>query len=124
MSGPSAYEAIIYAAEMIERSPERYDFASIDRPDPACGTPGCALGWIGVYLDVPAESEVHYPSYLTRVLSLLSVTASEFYERLDAIQIRWREGGSIDNGMWSIDAGSCARALRAYADEYHREPAP
>ena len=41
-------EAILAAADHIETYPKKFSFASVEVPSRrSCGTPGCALGWIG-----------------------------------------------------------------------------
>ena len=47
----NVYEAIVKAAWAIENHPQEFDFNSqVYPPGPGCGTPGCALGWIGTFL--------------------------------------------------------------------------
>ena len=41
--------AILQAADTIEQNPSLFEFTSVQRPDPECGTPACALGWIAAY---------------------------------------------------------------------------
>lgn len=42
------YDAIMKAADTIEKRPDLYQFMANDIPD--CGSPGCLLGWIGHHM--------------------------------------------------------------------------
>jgi hypothetical protein len=48
------YNAIMKAADQVETHPESFDFWVNDIPE-RCGSPGCALGWIGFYLGLEAD---------------------------------------------------------------------
>jgi len=107
-------DAIMAAADHIEKYPEEFDFSQVDIPDhPHCGTPGCALGWIGTF------AEVHGWDISRGVLplSVLGIRDSDFYDRMHRISKRFAP-------HWSADAAECARCLREYARIYHSDPAP
>ena len=107
------YTAIMKAADQIEYHPERFNFGSVDFPD--CGSPGCALGWIGHFL---GYTETKYHSYRHGVLTVtddLGITAdshcdhnNEFYSRMNNLVPGWKG-----------KAKQCAKALRLYAAKYH-----
>ena len=117
------YNAILAAADHIERNPEEFSFGSIIIPKEPCGSPGCALGWIGHFADAArphsrsiscvAANDI-YDEKMRRLLRLenplLGITHGEFYARMDAL------AGSYD---WRREAPTCARALRLYAKKYH-----
>jgi hypothetical protein len=96
-------DAILKAADHIESHPEEFDFHSVDRP--GCGTPGCALGWIGVFGEVTKPAG---RSWLGAVSDYIAVDSVVFYQRMSEL-----------DGYWTVFHDSCARALRAYADKYH-----
>lgn len=117
----SLYTAIMKAADHIERYPQAFDFGEISVP-PVCGTPGCALGWIGHFAELPVASPLrlvaHYdPTSRWRpdeAMPLMGVlTQDEFYDRMDAFCVDWRH-----------DATNCANALRLYAEKYHGHEKP
>ena len=63
----TVYEAIMLAADHIERNPADFNFMSIGIPD--CGTPGCALGWIGSFGGL-TKSECGFADAATDLLGL------------------------------------------------------
>lgn len=122
------YNAIMKAADHIERNPQEFSFVSVVIPKEPCGSPGCALGWIGHFagaarphtrsISCVAANET-YDEETRRLLRLesplLGITQAEFYERMkDA-------SGSHD---WRYSAPHCAVALRLYAEKYHGEEKP
>lgn len=105
------HDAIMRAAHQIETDPGSFDFGSVTFPD--CGTPGCALGWIGHFL---GYREKPFSSVLA-VCQDLKVSASdhtncEFYERMHNVH-------GFRTTKWMEEASKCADALRAYAAKYH-----
>lgn len=113
-------QAILKAADHIERNPSAFNFGAVRFPKPNdCGTPGCALGWIGVFAGLPdmyARSLDRSDSWCVlraarEVLGLPDKchTDSVFYERMD----------EVAGTDWRHSAATCARALRLYADRYH-----
>lgn len=125
------YNAIMKAADHIERNPDLFSFSPILIPD--CGTPGCALGWIGHFADCRSEKDGGL-----RSISLVSLTP---YERgTDVIKHLGYEHpllGDVTTDVfydrmlelaggyeWKRDAAVCARALRLYAEKYHKPKAP
>lgn len=93
--------AILQAADHIEQHPECFDFMVIAVPD-NCGTPGCALGWIGFFaqLGVGRHSEV---------ADEMQIHSCDFYDRMDKfVGTKWVESPAL-----------CAKGLRSYADEFY-----
>ena len=105
-------QAILKAADSIEQNPTLFNFTSIQTPSADCGTPGCALGWIGFHLEV-ANVWWKSPKFY-RLLGLRSGTENvddadqHFYDRMDELQ-----------RVWGHDANVCALTLRLYANKYH-----
>jgi hypothetical protein len=94
-------DAILRAADQIEAHPESLDFANIIVPQ--CGSPGCALGWIGVFAQITG-----FVSTVSE--EVLGLEDFQFYSRMVLLQ---------DQTFWGRDATECARCLRLYADKYH-----
>jgi hypothetical protein len=108
--------AILKAADSIEASPQLFAFESIVCPDAGCGTPGCALGWIGFHANAPKRDYIYnssgsqisgYP-FIGDLADPIGVTDQEFYSRMEDF-----------NDYWSSDAVQCAKAMRQYADKFH-----
>ena len=121
-------DAILKAADHIERNPGEFNFQSVFIPSaPGCGTPGCALGWIGHFAGVHDPSDLSgYWEREKNAWGLCEVnvigscdlpfsTAREFYRAMDAV---------YSDVSWRDSAQNCATALRAYADKYHPENSP
>ena len=105
-------EAILKAADHIGRNPNEFQFWSITTPEhPGCGTPGCALGWIGTFCGLRHVGPI---AVAQRALGLVNENgwdhAKVFYDRMRAIP---------EARGWSDSAAVCSRALRLYADKYH-----
>lgn len=102
--------AIYRAADRIERNPKLWSFAKTSIPD--CGTPGCALGWIGVELGFEQRAGIFgvgvalYPE-LANIYTTPGNAMSKFYDAMSDID--WK---------WTSDAGVAAKTMRAYADKY------
>ena len=122
--------AILKAADHIEANPSLFTFSEIFIPND-CGTPGCALGWIGffanaaknmnnwwanAYKDSPrctlsAVTDDDHPSEM-------GIDQGVFYNRMDDLS-KIRHNGRFVS--WHHNAKECATSLRIYADEYHPE---
>jgi hypothetical protein len=102
-------EAILKAANQIERHPETFEFFSFDKP--GCGTPGCALGWIGAFMNFRHDSVSYAADTAEQVLG---IQEGDFYTRMHTVL----GGGKLDD-RWTDDAAMCAWTLRGYADAYH-----
>lgn len=102
--------AILKAADSIEQNPHLFYFHSVDMPDAGCGTPGCALGWIGHHLSCAGiQPDDRFDGSLSRVAHMESTS---FYARMNGLEV----------GLgWKYSAPACASALRQYADKYHPE---
>lgn len=102
--------AILKAANRIERHPDEFDFMSIDVPEPgACGTPGCALGWIGFYAKLKPHVSEGFVSVVANKMGLEGAAA--FYGRMSSLNRR-------SDTHWTDTAKQCAKVLRKYADKY------
>ena len=103
-------QAILKAADSIEKNPNLFSFGSVVLPSlKSCGTPGCALGWIGHYLGIAEGDE-----FFQRIADRLNVkwcfhSDNEFYPRMT----------ELAGSCWRDNASNCAKALRLYADKYH-----
>ena len=106
-------QAILRAADHIESHPELYEFHRNEVP--ACGTPGCMLGWIGYFL---------------------GVKGSVVYAVCPAMGLGQGQDGFIRNGIHKLaveemkrrgsgwpdyagDAKAAARLMRTWADRHH-----
>lgn len=102
-------QAVLLAADKIERTPDVYKFNAYKVPgadDGGCGTPACMLGWIALYAGQQAGEEVH-----TVCERLLGVGSTEFYARVRTVS---------GTGFCALlGAKEVPAALRAYADKYH-----
>lgn len=105
-------DAILAAADHIEANPKQFSFMSIEQPSrPHCGTPGCALGWIGAFGGYRSMIfQGHRASLPALGLPESSDGAHMFYARMDSLKGRL---------SWQSDAADCAVTLRRYADKYH-----
>lgn len=104
------YNAIMKAADHIERDPESYNFGRIHVPD--CGTQGCMLGWIGFYAGVTVGSDV-----LTKVGHDLLHEAGNRHSDLSFYD-------KLGNQRYTQDVRAAVSGLRLYAETYwsHQKP--
>jgi hypothetical protein len=96
------------AADHIERNPHLFEFLRIAVPE--CGSPGCAIGWVGHFAGQERGRIVD--GVCTDFFGVAPLT---FYERLDKVY------GSTG---WQNDPAQCASALRLYAAKYLAPPKP
>ena len=115
----TVYEAIMRAADHIERNPGEFKFVATEIPvRPGCGTPGCALGWIGCFLDMRAGTSLFVGH--ERVPERLGIEPTQetifgtatFYARMKDLCFS-------KSDAWAFDAKMCADTLREYAEKYH-----
>jgi hypothetical protein len=99
----NVYEAILKAADHIETNPKLFNYSENRIPD--CGTPGCALGWIGHFLGLKGDYETVLQQMGLHHLTEFSA------DRMDVV------GGVMS--FWRHNAQACAKTLRLYAQEYH-----
>lgn len=105
--------AMYKAADSIEMNPDLFNYGSCGRPDPSCGTPGCALGWIGFHSGVKfiedGKRNGRFVKGLDDVADLVvpDRDACTFYDRMTSFDYSWMRS-----------AKKCAKALRLYADKY------
>ena len=96
----SLYEAVMHAADHIERQPHDYDF---EKPlIPKSGGPASALAWIHVYSGIKGLG----PAGRTAdSINLFGVNEDEFCKRMnEAVGPQWQEEASV-----------CASGLRLFA---------
>ena len=112
------HDAVMKAADHIERNPHLFEFDMNPVPHD-CGTPGCALGWVGYFMRTGECA-----ADVACVMSLPSEPWAEcvwgwqpndhtpefaFYNRMTDIS-----GGT----KWTRDPIICASTLRLYAAKY------
>lgn len=104
------YTAIMKAADQIERNPHTFDFVQGRRPNREgnCGTPSCALGWVGFF----AQSKEQYWTGVCQ--ELFGMDPMDWYDFLS------KEAGSFNS--WTSSPQECARVLRLYAAKHHAKP--
>ena len=95
----NAYEATLATAELFEREPKLFRFSETSVPD--CGTPGCALGYIGYFMGQKGVISGE---------KTIGVDSSVFYARIQPLAPGWIK-----------DVSLCAKGLRLYAEKYLRE---
>lgn len=118
------YHAILAAADHIERYPREFQFCAVSIPKkPNCGMPGCALGWIGTFANLPpvdnesdsisrvAWNDIFPPGHPAYIECLLGISQHEFYRHMNSFVHKWM-----------TNAKACARGLRLYAEHYHSAP--
>jgi hypothetical protein len=115
-------EAILKAANQIEREPSCWSYMKDMVPE--CGTPGCALGWIGHFAGVRG--------HIDNVAVLLGVERVEgtiqwgFYNRIQSLTggrpLPQTHTTADDYFLTHATLPQIAEVLRLYADKYH--PAP
>ena len=104
-------QAILAAASHIERNPDQYKFHANGKP--ACGTPGCLMGWIGVYAGVAKSSH----SYMNDTKAALG------FDYQDITQFWSNKINSVPHNDWmrlsmfQVRADAAAELLRVFADE-------
>lgn len=111
------YDAIMKAADHIERNPSEFRFLRSAVPSaPFCGSPGCALGWIGVF---SASKAIDSGDVAQQVLCVPNEDglSSEltFYNRMNDL---------LSDTNWIRHADLCARGMRLYAKKYHHQITP
>ena len=98
-------QAILKAADQIQKHPDLFEFCALGVPENDCDSPGCALGWISFY------SNVEWGKKGCPLNNALGVSNDlEFYDRI-------RDSDPDLN--WHHNADICAALLRKYADKYH-----
>ena len=131
----NVYDAIMKAADMVESNPDKFNFNATRVPDD-CGSPGCALGWIGHFAGRPAKLRYEgYYGFSDVAISTLGLAADAswatdiFYDRMDVLLSAqtgkgYKVGGKLHDTAWRYDASVCASALRLYAVKYHAPAKP
>jgi hypothetical protein len=106
-----ARDAIMAAANHIERHPEQYSFMKGTTPYP--GDRACVLGWIGHFMNLGCEIPVEQVARSFHVTHDMEPDI-DFYHTLDKIDPTmsekcpgWR--------AWQADGKAAARVMRQYA---------
>jgi hypothetical protein len=122
----NTHNAIMKAADSIRDNPGLFGFMQIGRPDPDCGSPGCAIGWIGYHMGFTTDGWYtgvdggKYQSFTDGLAAVAeaicpfdgyTVPDMRFYNRMDEINSKWR-----------ANAYECSKTLRGYATQYHPIP--
>lgn len=107
-------QAILKAADYIEGHPQHFLYVTNNKPNPECGTPGCMLGWIGIFL---SHKEDDRSSWAGSVARTLGTTVSEF--AWDFVHKESCERGLFVHKEAPNAARNAAALLRIYADKYH-----
>jgi len=98
------YEAIMKAANQIEKHPETYSFSSSEGAD--CGTPGCMWGWVGFFLGIEKCD-----SYMAKVSDVVG----------HGWEVPFHLGADVGL-LAGLSAEDAAKCLRLYAEKYHAKP--
>lgn len=116
--------AIFRAAKHIEKYPRRWQYMSITVPK-GCGTPACALGWIGYFAGLQGQSldDVARAMGLRRTKHPRNLVEPglpqwTFYQRINRLV---GKPSIFDTGphLMSAEPREVATLLRQYADKYH-----
>jgi len=99
------YDAIMKAAEHVERTPADYNFNRLYVPD-KCGTTGCMLGWIGFFLGMFGQTNVA----VKKAIGLPHPGAYTFLTEMS--------GGNA----YMESNVEAAKTMRLYAEKHHAPP--
>lgn len=110
----NVYQAVLIAANHIEKNPDDFRFQRYQAPD-RCGSPGCALGWIGFFGHLGRDAgEVGN--------ALCEEGDGQFYDRMSSLT---RKEERDDGVSWRRSAALCAKGMRRYAEKhlnYYKPP--
>lgn len=117
----NVYQAIIATAQLFEQRPERYEFRSIEipAPGPACGSTGCAIGWIAYFLGYPPD-----PNTTRNFDNTAELITGEEYEADEVFYRQLDQVRCYPSANWRNEASACAETLREYAKEHCDPRAP
>jgi hypothetical protein len=116
----SIYDAILAAADHIEKYPQCFEFTNARVPSDR-GDTGCALGWIGYFLNKHA-AEFPGPRHWHDEVALDLLRVPRGYSFLSTSHIYERIECLAGTSRWMDEADICAKALRRYAKKYHAPP--
>lgn len=113
----NVYDAMLKAADYIEKNPEQYNFMRGDKPE--CGTPGCLLGWTGVFMKFETQQASYVSALADRLGADFHVILGRFlnlgWEGKQYLSYAGRDSDAAKNG---------ARVLRLYAAKCHAPVKP
>ena len=101
------YDATMRAADHIEARPDLWSFSRINVPE--CGSPGCAIGWIGHFSGVKAGESI-YDVYKTLGIK----TGTDFYDQMSVLN-------GDDGNLWQCETRQVPKLLRLYADKFLKQ---
>lgn len=102
-------EAILKAADWIEKNPHLYNFDRTRVPD--CNTPGCMVGWIGHFMGYEPGTRCWQDGGAEQIVGVYwGIFCDRIKEFLD-----YR---GVDNS-YTVCPIAAVKGLRAYADKYH-----
>lgn len=106
-------EAILKAADHIERQPTSYEYVTNSKPD--CGTPGCMAGWLGHFLGVEIGGAGVYSEAVAKRLGYKLSTLLDEFGRCD------KSGYGYEHQISPLAA---AATLRVFADKHYPASEP
>ena len=105
----NVYEALLKAADHIERNPDLFDFYTERVPE--CGTPGCALGWAAYFMRLPFHNVGDFAQQMMPV-KYGDCAEGAFYERMNAAL-------ADPKCEWTEDSALCAQGMRLVAEKHY-----
>lgn len=102
------YKAFNNAADLIEEDPGKFMFTEgmVPQNDDACGSPSCALGWIGFFAGM--RNTRQRVEWSGSVAEAIGVEETTFYHQMTGlVGLNWYDSAAV-----------CAKGLRLYADEH------
>ena len=116
MTNEEVRSAILQAADHIEVTPSAFSYGSCIIPAGRCGSPGCAVGWIGFFANC---SRLTSMSMVCRDVLKLPVEVSAWGTSTEYVAFENRM--TLINPLWRYSS-NVAASLRLYADKYHPLP--
>lgn len=109
-------DAILQAAKHIEEDPQDFQFMTWKIPN-SCGSPGCALGWVGYFAGV----DIGNASTVAKAMGYedpyeVDRADMSFYRDVEALLPKTGKESYLN---WQTDPKVCAKGLRLYADKYY-----
>lgn len=138
----NTYEAVMAAADQVEREPDHYNFSTRSLPPrgkPTCGTAACAIGWVAYFNTAytPQRTSDYYFWDSPDAPKIVGCEETTFYVRMGVLAARH----GMNSLNWSNtfrpthlqvfqdfkgSPADTAKLLRLYAQEYlnHLKPVP
>ena len=118
------YEAIMKAADFIERNPDRYRYMATNTPGSDGGCQACMWGWTGHFMEMPAGMRV------TEVAQFLGEVETDLYmigwKRANGDTIKSRGFSPDDSetdryGKYISSPANAVIVMREYAERFAPE---